>query len=254
MIGLKTHCKVALVVRREEDRLRRYVHVATGNYNPTTSRVYTDLGLLTTDEEVALTPRICSTLTGYSRQSDYRWKPFVAPVNVRERFMSLIERETAHQRAGRKARIIVKINSLTDVRIIRALYEASQAGVPIDLIIRGVCMLRPGVPGLSETIKVRSIVGRLLEHSRIFYFGNGGDQEVLIGSADWMSRNLDHRVEVVVPIKDDRLKERIESQILAAYLKDTVKARMLMPDGTYDRLLPADGEEPFNCQEYFVEL
>ncbi|HEX8844791.1 MAG TPA: polyphosphate kinase 1 [Pyrinomonadaceae bacterium] len=251
LIGLKTHCKVALVVRREGEDLARYVHVATGNYNPVTSGVYTDLGILTADEEVgADATELFNFLTGYSRQKDYR-QLLVAPVNLREQMLALIRRETEHCREGRHARIIVKINRLADLEIIHALYEASQAGVPIDLIIRGVCMLRPGVPGLSETINVISVVGRLLEHSRIFYFANGGDEEIFIGSADWMSRNLDRRVEVLAPIYDSSLKRHLKDVVLAAYLRDNVKARRLLPDGTYERVQPGPGEESFDSQMHF---
>lgn len=251
VLGLKTHCKVALVIRREEDDLKRYIHVATGNYNPVTSGFYTDFGLLTTNEEIgADATELFNFLTGYSRQKEYR-QLLVAPVNLREQMLSLINRETEHCRAGRPARIAVKVNRLADIDIIRALYEASQAGVPIDLIIRGICMLRPGVPGLSETINVRSIVGRLLEHSRVFYFANGGDEEIYTGSADWMSRNLDRRVEVVTPIHDPNLKRYLKDVVLAAYLRDNVKARRLLPDGTHERIQPAPGEERFDGQMHF---
>jgi polyphosphate kinase len=251
VLGLKTHCKVALVIRREGEDLKRYMHVATGNYNPVTSGFYTDLGLLTADEDTgADATELFNFLTGYSRQKEYR-QLLIAPVNMRERMLSLINRETEHCRAGRPSRIVVKINRLADVEIIRALYEASQAGVQIDLIIRAVCMLRPGVPGLSETINVRSIVGRLLEHSRVFYFANGGDEEIYIGSADWMSRNLDRRVEVVTPIHDPNLKRYLKDVVLAAYLRDNVKARRLLPDGTHERVQPAPGEERFDGQMHF---
>ena len=251
LMGLKTHCKLTLVVRREQERLRRYVHVATGNYNPTTSRTYTDFGLLTANKKIgADATELFNFLTGCSLQSKYR-RLLVAPVNMRERMVEMIEREAAHQRKGRPAHIIAKINSLTDTGIIRALYEASQEGTPIDLIVRGVCMLRPNVPGLSETITVRSIVGRFLEHSRVFYFLNGGDEEVYIGSADWMRRNLARRVEVVAPVEDEQLKRILRDEILDAYLRDNVKARMLQPDGSYARVEPAEGEEPFSSQEYF---
>ncbi|MDT4956018.1 MAG: polyphosphate kinase [Acidobacteriota bacterium] len=251
VLGLKTHCKVALVVRREEDDLKRYMHIATGNYNPVTSGFYTDLGLLTADEEIgADATELFNFLTGYSRQKEYR-RLLVAPVNLREAMLSFIKREMEHCLAGRPARIAIKINRLADVEIIRALYEASQCGVPIDLIIRGVCMLRPGVPGLSETIKVRSVVGRLLEHSRVFYFANGGDEEIYTGSADWMSRNLDRRVEVVAPIHDPNLKRYLKDVVLAAYLRDNVKARALLPDGTHERIQPAPGEERFDSQMHF---
>ncbi|MDT4898307.1 MAG: polyphosphate kinase [Acidobacteriota bacterium] len=254
VVGLKVHCKVALVVRREDDDdLRRYVHIATGNYNPVTSNFYTDLGILTASEEIgADASDLFNFLTGYSRQKKYR-QLLVAPVNLRERMISLIRRETEHARAGRPARISVKINRLADIEVIRALYEASQAGVPIDLIVRGVCMLRPGVPGLSETITVRSIVGRLLEHSRAYYFANGGDEELYTGSADWMSRNFDRRVEVIAPVYDPNLKKYLKDVVLATYLKDNVKARLLLPDGSYERIKAAPGEERVDAQMYFQD-
>jgi polyphosphate kinase len=251
LLGLKTHCKLALVIRREKERLRRYVHVATGNYNPTTSRIYTDVGLLTADKKIgADASELFNFLTGCSLQSKYR-RLLVAPVNLRERMMELISREIAHQQKGRPARIIAKINSLTDTDIIRVLYEASQEGLPIDLIVRGVCILRPGVPGLSETITVRSIVGRFLEHSRIFYFLNGGDEDIYIGSADWMRRNLDRRVEVVTPVNAEPLKRVLKDEILDSYLRDNMKARLLLPDNSYSRVEPEQDQESFNCQEYF---
>jgi polyphosphate kinase len=250
MVGLKTHCKLALVVRREEKLLRRYVHLATGNYNPITSRIYTDLGILTVDENIATdATNLFNVLTGYSRFSDYGCL-LVAPLSLRKKMVKLIRRETAHAKAGRPARIIAKINSLTDVAIIRALYEAAQSGVSIDLIVRGICMLRPGVPGVSSNIRVRSIVGRFLEHSRIFYFANHGKEEVFIGSADLMHRNLSRRVEVVVPINDEQLKKHLKETVLAAYLKDNVNARELRSDGTYSRVKAA--EERFDCQIAFA--
>ncbi|HYX41451.1 MAG TPA: polyphosphate kinase 1 [Pyrinomonadaceae bacterium] len=252
IIKLKTHAKLTLVVRREGEVLRRYVHIATGNYNPTTSCTYTDLGLFTTDEQIgADATDLFNFLTGYSRQNEYR-ELLVAPVNLREQMLALIERETAHARAGRPAQIIVKINRLADTQIIRALYEASQAGVEIDLIVRSICMLRPGVPGLSETIRVRSIVGRFLEHSRIYYFANGGAEEVFIGSADWMLRNFNRRVEVVTPVYDSQFKRYLKDVVLAAYLRDNVRARVLLPDGTYRRVQPAHGEARVDSQMYFA--
>ena len=248
LVGLKTHCKLALVVRREGDQLRRYVHLATGNYNPTTSRIYTDVGLFTADEEIGEDASyLFNYLTGYSRYSKYHCL-LVAPVNLRERTLGLIERETEHAKAGRHASIIVKVNSLTDVRIIRALYEAAQAGVSVDLIVRGVCMLRPGVPGVSENVRVRSIVGRFLEHSRVFYFANDGQEEVYIGSADWMNRNLDRRVEVMAPVKDPQLRKYLREVLLDAYLRDNVKARDLSADGHYARPAPAQAGEQFDSQ------
>jgi polyphosphate kinase len=251
LLGLKTHCKVALVIRREDESLKRYVHIATGNYNPATSAFYTDLGLLTSNKDICSDASdLFNYLTGFSRQKVYR-QLLVAPANLRERMTAMIEREAEHARQGRPARIIAKLNRIADVDIIRALYEASRAGVEMDLIVRGVCMLRPGVPGLSETIKVRSIVGRFLEHSRAFYFENGGQEELYMGSSDWMPRNLNRRVEVVTPIHDPALKRYLKDELLAAYLRDNVKARELMPDGRYERVRPAPGEEEFSAQMYF---
>ncbi|MDT7780238.1 MAG: polyphosphate kinase [Acidobacteriota bacterium] len=253
IIGLKTHCKVALVVRREGDDLRRYVHIATGNYNPVTSNFYTDLGLFTADEEIgADATDLFNFLTGFSRQKEYR-RLLVSPTNLREKTLALIRRESEHARAGRPARIIVKINRLADTRVIAALYEASQAGVSIDLIVRGICMLKPGVPGLSETIRVRSIVGRFLEHSRAYYFQNGGDEEVYTGSADWMHRNFDRRVETIAPVRDERLKRYLKDVVLDAYLRDNVKARVLGLDGRYSPVTDEPGGERFNSQLYFTD-
>lgn len=252
LLGLKTHCKMALVVRRESNGLKRYVHIATGNYNPTTSRIYTDFGLFTADEEIgADATDLFNYLTGYSRQSQYR-KLLVAPVNMREQLLELIKRETRNANEAKPARIIAKINSLTDTQMIRALYEASQAGVEIDLIVRGVCMLRPNVEGLSENIRVRSVVGRFLEHSRIFYFLNEGNEEIYFGSADWMKRNLSYRVEVITPICDARLRSYLKEEVLLTYLKDNVKARRLLADGNYERVKPGEYEEIFDSQSYFI--
>jgi polyphosphate kinase len=251
VLGLKTHCKLTLIVRREGDALKRYVHVATGNYNPTTSRIYTDLGLFTADPAIgADATELFNSLTGCTRQAAYR-RLLVAPVNLRARMMELIERERDHARAGRHARIIAKINSLTDIGIIRALYEAAQAGVRIDLIVRGVCALRPGVAGLSERINVLSIVGRFLEHSRVYYFANDGAAEVYIGSADWMHRNLDRRVEVVAPVSAPTLKKYLREEVLETYLRDNVKARRLRADGTYERKRPTDDAPAVDAQTYF---
>jgi len=248
---MKTHSKVALVVRREEHGLQTYTHISTGNYNPTTSRVYTDIGILTSDSAIGDDASdVFNFLTGFSIQKEYSHL-MVAPLNLRQRMMNLIKRETAHALAGRPAHIAAKINRLTDLPIIEALYEASQAGVKIDLIVRGACMIRPGEPGLSQTIHVRSVVGRFLEHSRIYYFANGGDEELYIGSADWMSRNLDRRVEVVTPVLDQQLKDYLKHTVLAAYLRDNVKARVMNSAGIYERPGMAEGEEPFNCQLFF---
>lgn len=251
LVGLKTHCKLSLVVRREGETLRRYMHIATGNYNPTSSSTYTDFGILTADEELGQdATEFFNYLTGYSNQKDYR-KLLVSPVNLREKLNELIERETAHAKAGRPARIIAKLNRIADENLIERLYEASEAGVSIDLIIRGICMLRPGVPGLSENIRVRSVVGRFLEHSRLMYFLNDGNEEIYLGSADWMVRNLNRRVETVTPIEDPGFKKYLKEDVLQAYLRDNVNARELQPDGSYARIHPAAGVEPFDSQMYF---
>src|ERR1700752_1166152 len=251
LMGLKTHSKVALVVRREAHGLQPYTHIAPGNYNPTTSRLYTDLGLLTSDSVIGDDASdVFNFLTGFSIQKEYS-RLMVAPLNLRNRMMALIKRETEHALAGRPAHNSAKINRLTDLNIIEALYEASQAGVKIDLIVRGACMIRPGEPGLSQTINVRSVVGRFLEHSRIFYFANGGEEEVYIGSADWMARNLDRRVEVVAPVLDPQAKAYLKEVVLPAYLRDNVKARVMNFDGTYQNPAMADDEEPFNSQLFF---
>jgi len=252
ILGLKTHGKLTLVVRREDDQLKRYVHIATGNYNPTTSCTYTDLSLFTADDAIgADASEFFNYLTGCSHQTEYR-RLIVAPVNLRERIVALIDREIDHQRAGRPARIIGKMNRLADTGVIDKLYEAAQAGVRIDLIVRGICMLRPGVPGLSETISVTNVVGRLLEHSRIFYFANGGDDDVLLGSADWMHRNLANRVEVVTPVQSPKIKRYLKDDVLAAYLRDNTKARRLMPNGNYERVETTFGIQGFAAQEYFM--
>lgn len=251
--GLKTHSKVALVVRREGESLRRYVHIATGNYNPTTSKIYTDIGLLTSDDEIgADVTHLFNFLTGYSYQSEYQ-QLLVAPINMRQKLTELIRKEAQNAVEGKPARIIAKVNNLTDVDIIRELYAASMAGVKIDLIVRGICMLRPKLKGISENINVISIVGRFLEHSRIFYFENAGESKVFIGSADLMKRNLDHRVEVITPIKDDNLRNELK-EILEIYLKDTAQARVLCPDGSYKRLRNTVKKENwFSAQDFFAE-
>src|SRR5689334_21816203 len=251
VVGLKTHSKVTLVVRREEHGLQTYTHIATGNYNPTTARLYTDFGLLTSDSVIGDDATdLFNFLTGFSIQTEFS-RLLVAPLNLRKRMTALIKRETAHAREGRPAHIMAKINRLTDLNIIETLYEASQAGVKIDLIVRGSCMIRPNEPGLSQTIHVRSVVGRFLEHSRIFYFANGGEEEVYIGSADWMARNLDRRVEVVVPVLDTQMKTYLKDTVLAAYLRDNVKARVMTSEGRYELPPVTSGEEPFNSQMFF---
>ena len=250
IVGLKTHGKLTLVVRREGEALRRYVHIASGNYNPTTSTTYTDLGLFTVDDEIGRdATELFNYLTGFSEQRHYR-KLMVAPVELREKFNGLLDREIEHKRMGRPARIIAKFNRLADLQIIQKLYEVSRAGVEVDLIVRGICMLRPGIPGLSDNIRVRSIVGRFLEHSRVFWFANGGAEEIYIGSADWMTRNLKHRIEVVAPVSDEKAKRHLRDVLLDAYLTDNTKARDLQPNGHYTPVMTHS--EPFNSQEYFI--
>jgi polyphosphate kinase len=247
--GFKVHAKAALIVRNEGDQIRRYVHLGTGNYNPTTAHLYTDIGLLTADEDLgADVTDLFNFITGYSAKKDYR-KLLVAPINLRTRFEELIHREIRHQKESGNGHIILKMNALTDSRMIRLLYEASRAGVRIDLLVRGICCLRPGVAGVSENIRVISIVGRFLEHSRIYYFHSGGEELILIGSADLMSRNLDRRVEVLVPIEDRRLVRYLRERVLDVYLADNVKARLMLPDGKYMRRKPSAGEPRINAQE-----
>ena len=250
VIGLKTHGKLTLVVRREGESLKRYVHIASGNYNPTTSCTYTDLGMFTVDEQIGRdATELFNYLTGFSNQKDYQ-KLMVAPVALREELNKLFDREIEHKRMGRPAHVIAKLNRLADLQVVEKLYELSQAGVQIDLIVRGICMLRPGIPGLSENIRVRSVVGRFLEHSRVFWFANGGDDEVYIGSADWMSRNLKHRIEVVAPVTERDAKRYLRDVLLDAYLSDNTKARELTPDGSYRPI--TNGTEAFNSQNYFM--
>jgi len=236
LVGLKTHCKLSLLVRRDPDGvIRRYAHLGTGNYNAATARIYTDLSLLTADPNITRAVHdVFSFLTAYAENPSYE-PLMVAPLDLAEKCISLIEREADHARERRPARIVAKMNSLMDTDIIQALYRASQSGVPIDLIVRGICTLRPGIRGVSDRIRVRSIVGRFLEHSRIFYFDNGGEPEVFLGSADWMPRNLHERVEVLFPVRSSTLRDRVIHEILAAYLADTAKARWLQKDGKYLR-------------------
>jgi len=244
LVGLKTHSKITLVVRREAGGLRRYLHLATGNYNAVTAGIYTDMGLLTCDPAMgADATELFNTLTGYSTQQFYR-SLLVAPGSMRDRIEALIDREIEHARAGRGGCLVFKMNALVDDRLIRALYRASQAGVQVDLIVRGICCLRPGLPGVSDNIRVISIVGRFLEHSRIYHFRNGGDPEVYLGSADLMPRNLDRRVEVIFPVKEQAIRTYIRGAILEVELRNNTRSRMLQPDGTYvcrDRA-PREGE------------
>jgi polyphosphate kinase len=261
LVGLKTHCKLALLVRHDPDGVtRRYAHLGTGNYNTTTARLYTDLSLLTADEQLTgAVHDVFTYLTAYAEHP--RYDPLaVAPINLAERFLELIEREAEHARHGRPARIIAKMNGLLDKTIIGALYRASQAGVEIDLIVRGMCGLRPGVRGVSDRIRVRSIVGRFLEHSRIFYFANGGEDEIYVGSADWMPRNLYERVEVLFPIQNRLLRDRLRCEVLQAYLADDMKARVLRADGNYVRAWQAGRSRrkpvppTFSAQQFLVEV
>ncbi len=252
LLGLKTHSKVALVVRREGEGLKRYVHLATGNYNTVTAQVYTDLGMFTADDAIgADATDLFNYLTGYSAKKDYR-KLLVAPINLRRRLADLIRREMEHQAAGQGGHLIFKMNSIVDRHMIKLLYKASQAGVKVDLLVRGICCLRPGVPGVSENIRVTSIVGRFLEHSRIYYFRNAGQEEVFLGSADLMPRNLDRRVEVLFPVDKPRLVRQLRDEVLDLYLADNVQARHLRPDGSYEHARPAEGQLAVNSQAWLL--
>ncbi len=251
--GMKVHAKVILVVRDEPDGIRRYVHFGTGNYNDKTARIYTDLSLFTCRPELGVdVTHLFNRLTGFSKTTKYE-KLLVAPTTLRSGFIELIERETEHALAGRPSGIVAKLNAISDRRMVQSLYRASQAGVPIELIVRGMCELRPGVPGVSETIRVRSIVGRFLEHSRIFAFANAGSRELFMGSADWMGRNLDRRVETIVPVLDETLRDYICSGILDMLERDNCKARYLLSDGTYTRRMPEAGEPLFCAQSALLD-
>ena len=248
---LKTHAKLCLVVRQEPDGIQRYVHTGTGNYNPDTAKIYTDIGLFTADPDiVADVSDVFNYLTGYSNQKTFTHL-LVAPVQLRARLSELIEREAAHARAGRPARMILKINSITDDQMIRILYRASQAGVEMDLVVRGICSLRPGVPGVSDHIRVRSIVGRFLEHSRIYWFQNGGQDEMYIGSADLMERNLDRRVETLMPVRDPDILAHLRDVVLQSYLRDTERAMVLDQTGRYER--PQGTADAFNAQQFLLQ-
>ncbi len=251
LLGLKIHSKVAMVVRKESDQIRRYLHIGTGNYNPVTAHLYTDLGIFTANEAIASdVTDLFNYLTGYSEKQNFR-KLLVSPINLRERFESLIRREIEQHKRGKEGRLIFKTNSLVDDRIIKLLYEAAQAGVKVDLIVRGICCLRPDIPKISENIRVISIVGRFLEHSRIYYFHNGGDEEIFIGSADMMPRNLDRRVEVLTPVEDPRLARFLREEVLTTYLADNIKARYMQADGSYVRNF-VPGDKPISSQTAFV--
>ena len=261
LVGLKTHCKLSLLVRRDADGVRSYAHIGTGNYNATTARIYTDLSLFTANPEITRAVHdVVSFLTAYAENPSYD-PLLVAPLDLAGKIITLIDREAEHARQGIPGRIIAKMNARLDKNVVQALYRASQAGVEIDLIVRGICALRPGVRGLSDRIRVRSIVGRFLEHSRIYYFGNGSEEEIYIGSADWMPRNLYERVEVMFPVKDELLRERVRQEILAAYLADNLKARFLQKDGGYVRAWqtqgkrkPPAGAAAFSAQDFLIGL
>ena len=256
VVGLKTHCKLALLVRRDEDgQTRRYCHLGTGNYNPVTARFYTDLSLLTADPQITdRVHMVFNYLTAHAEVDDYS-PLLVAPLTMAESFLRLIRREQEHAQAGRPAHIVAKMNALLEPSVIEALYQASQAGVEIDLIVRGLSILRPGVKGLSERIRVRSIVGRFLEHSRIYHFANGGNDEIYLGSADWMPRNLFERCEVVFPVRDPAARARIHDEILPAYLADTVKARLQQAEGNYIRASKVLKDAPaFSSQDFLMKL
>ncbi|MDQ5980224.1 MAG: polyphosphate kinase, partial [Verrucomicrobiota bacterium] len=252
VIGLKTHAKIALVVRREKDEIRRYVHLGTGNYNPKTARLYTDLSLLTCNAEItAEVAQLFNSLTGFGRSPEFKHL-MVAPFNLHSRIQELIANEAANAAAGKPARIIAKMNKLVDKVTIDNLYAASQAGVQIDLIVRATCCLLPGVKGLSENIRVRNIVGRYLEHARIFCFENAGNPLLYAGSSDWMPRNFFRRVEALFPITTPALRDRVLSEILPAELRDNVDARDLQPDATYAPPARKDGEADFSAQKHFM--
>jgi polyphosphate kinase len=252
--GLKIHCKAAMVLRREGGAIRPYLHLATGNYNVVTAHLYTDIGLFTCNPGLATDLiDLFNFLTGYSAKRDYQ-KLLVAPVNLRERLQKLVEREVEKHAKDGKGHLVFKMNALVDPHMVRVLYKASQAGVKIDLLVRGICCLRPGVPGVSDSIRVTSVVGRFLEHSRIFYFRNGGEEEIYLGSADLMPRNLNRRVEILFPLEDADLMHHVRDGILAEYLLDNVKARRMMPDGNYKRVPRSDAQTAFNSQESLLGL
>lgn len=253
VVGYKTHAKIILVVRRESGRLRHYVHLGTGNYHDRTARLYTDYGLFTRDPAIGEdVHKLFLQLTSIGRVSRLK-KLLQAPFSLQKELLAKIEREAEHARAGRAARIIGKMNALVDPAIVQALYGASQAGVQIDLIVRGICCLRPGVPGVSERIHVRSIVGRFLEHTRVYWFQNNGQEELYCASADWMERNFYRRVEIAFPIEDKLLRARVVKEALLNYLADNTQAWVLGPDGTYRRLAPPEGEAPLSAQETLLK-
>lgn len=253
LLGLKTHSKILLIIRKEGDGIRRYLHLSTGNYNALTAQLYEDLGMFTCDQDIGMDATdLFNYLTGYSAKKEYR-KLLVAPINLRSRMEELIRREIEHQKKNKNGHLIFKVNAIVDQGMIRLLYEASQAGVKVDLIVRSICCLRPGIVGISENIRVTSIVGRYLEHSRIYYFHNGGKEEIYTGSADLMPRNIDRRVEVLFPVEAEHLIRYLRDNVLETYLCENVKARVMHADGTYKRIKPGSKETPISAQEIFME-
>jgi len=253
LLGLKTHCKIALVVRKEGENIRRYMHLGTGNYHHVTANLYEDMGLFTADTDIgADASDLFNYLTGYSAKKEYR-KLLIAPINLRQKFEQMIEREITIHKKKKNGHLIFKMNSLVDPVIIKKLYQASQVGVKIDLLVRGICSLKPGIKGLSENIRVVSILGRFLEHSRVYYFHNDGEEEIFLGSADLMPRNLNQRVEILFPVEDKVLVRQIRKNILELYLMDNVKARLMKSDGTYNRIKPHSKRSAKNAQEIFIE-
>jgi polyphosphate kinase len=253
VMDLKTHSKITMVVRQEGSGIRRYIHLATGNYNAVTANIYEDIGVITADETIgADATDLFNFLTGYSALQSYK-KLLVAPVNLRKRLEALILREIEHAKKGDKARLILKANSVVDPHMIELLYAASQAGVQVDLLVRGMCCLRPGIKGVSDNIRVTSVVGRFLEHSRIYYFLNGGREEIYLGSADLMTRNLNHRVEVVFPVEDKSHAHYLREEVLETYLKDNTRSRLMKSNGEYVRLQPAEKQEPVDIQAWLMD-
>jgi polyphosphate kinase len=251
--GLKTHCKIIMVVRQEGEGIRRYIHLSTGNYNAVTSLIYEDIGMFTCDEAIGKDATdLFNYLTGYSTNQVYQ-KLLIAPEKLRQKLEALIQREIGYAKGGGKAHLIFKTNSLVDPDLIRMLYEASQAGVKVDLLVRGICCLQAGIKGLSDQIRVISIVGRYLEHSRVYYFLNNGKEEIYLSSADLMTRNLDHRVEIMFPVDDPAHLHYLRYDMLENYFKDNVRARIMQPDGSYARLKPVNGE-PFDVQDWLMKF
>ena len=253
LAGLKTHCKIIMVVRQEGEGIRRYIHLSTGNYNAVTSAIYEDIGIFTCDTAIGEDATdLFNFMTGYSAKQEYQ-KLLVAPGNLRRKLEMLIKRETANAKEGLKAHLILKTNSLVDPELIKLLYEASQAGVKVDLLVRGICCLQAGVKGLSDRIRVISIVGRYLEHSRVYYFLNNGNEEIYLSSADLMPRNLDHRVEIMFPVEDPVHIQYLHHDVLDNYFKDNLQGRYMQPDGGYARVNPMK-EEPFNVQDWLMKF